>query len=411
MADGAACRDGSLEAEFITASTDQSAARLWSAAAAAPLAAVLLGWIALGQVSHVRVVLWVALVGLASLSDTAVIAAYRRRRRCHQVVLTRWPRDQFVTTCMLGGAWALAPVLLNAGVSQRDLQLVVFVFLTACGATTVVISTGPRRYFLAFQGPICLSLAVANLLQFDRTSVLLAAGAVLYLAVTTQLNEQVRVWSLNAIRFNLENVRLIGKLTHLSTHDPLTELPNRTLFDERICATAATGQPYALLYVDIDDFKKVNDQNGHAAGDDLLRWAAVQMSNSIRDSDFLARTAGDEFTILLTPIYAPAEACVIAERIRHTLTEVGRRPDSIDPVTVSIGIAVSSVGETPEHLLELADRALYTAKHQGKNQVAIYEPVCGVARAASWAQSATVTNSDGQIRPDHPESRHTALIL
>ena len=406
--DGTPRPDWSLESEYITASTDQSTGRALSTAAAAPLAAVLLGALALGHVAQARVVLWIGLVVFASVSDTAVIAIYRWRRQHRESLLVRWPNDQLVTTAMLGTAWAMAPILLNPGASQRELQLVVFVFLTGCGATAVVMNTGPRRYFLAFQGPICVSLAVVQLLQSDRTSLLLAVCAVFYLAVTTQLNEQVRVWSLHAIRFNIDNVRLIAQLTHLSTHDPLTELPNRALFGERICAVAATGQPFALLYVDIDDFKKVNDQHGHAAGDNLLRWAAARMRDAIRDGDLLARAAGDEFTILLTPIDGTAEASVIAERIRHALTTPDRMAHPIDSIAVSIGIALSVEGETPQHILELADRSLYTAKQQGKNQVAIHDPKCIVATAAICAdRPGTVTDTDRELSPNQPASAQT----
>jgi diguanylate cyclase (GGDEF)-like protein len=410
--------DPSAESAFVTAATDESSARMLSTAAAAPLAAGLLGALAVGHVDHWRVALWIGFVVIASVSDTAVAGVYRWRRAHRQLSLVRWPRDQLVTNAMLGAAWALAPVLLNAGSSRRDMQLLIVVFLSACGATAVVMNTGPRRYFLVFQCPICISVAITQLLHIDPTSLMLAVGALFYLAVTAQLNEQVRLWSLNSIRLNADNTRLIGQLTHRSTHDPLTDLPNRAMFSERIDALDAASQPFALVYIDIDDFKKVNDRHGHAAGDDLLRWVAERMRQSIRDTDLLARSAGDEFTILLTPVEGRADAGLLAERIRHAIADADADADAdgtllpINRVSVSVGVAVSHAGASAEHILELADRSLYTAKRDGKNRVVIHEWTSATPPEAETRRAPVRRNPNRPIasRTDAPASLEHSRI-
>jgi diguanylate cyclase (GGDEF)-like protein len=166
---------------------------------------------------------------------------------------------------------------------------------------------------------------------------------------------------------------------HLATHDFLTGLPNRVLLVDRILQALALARRHHLmvgvLCLDIDDFKKVNDTYGHAAGDRLITEMASRMRKSLRETDTVTRLGGDEFLLLAPAITSIAQVETIT---RHVLDEA-RHPLRIGEATLSptasVGIALYPAhGTTPEELMASADRALYAAKRLGKNGYQIAEP-------------------------------------
>jgi diguanylate cyclase (GGDEF)-like protein/PAS domain S-box-containing protein len=161
------------------------------------------------------------------------------------------------------------------------------------------------------------------------------------------------------------------RLTHQAFHDPLTGLPNRALFNNRLrqaLAKAPRSQAQiSVLFLDMDNFKLVNDSLGHAAGDELLRQVAERLRRSLREGDSVARFGGDEFTVLIDTIDNPAYALNVAERLIAVLQE----PFSLEGQTVytspSIGIAFSREGEQlADELLRHADAAMFEAKKKGR---------------------------------------------
>ncbi|HEU5424353.1 MAG TPA: EAL domain-containing protein [Nitrolancea sp.] len=165
-------------------------------------------------------------------------------------------------------------------------------------------------------------------------------------------------------------------------HDPLTTLPNRALLMQRIKQALArsgrTERPSAVLFIDLDNFKQINDTLGHQAGDHLLILIAGVLQASLRVSDTAARLAGDEFVVLLEDLNTPAEAALVAERILKQLAspfsfgEGGSGREA--QVSASIGVAISSSPlDAPEELLHRADVAMYRAKQQGKNRFEVFD--------------------------------------
>ena len=159
---------------------------------------------------------------------------------------------------------------------------------------------------------------------------------------------------------------------HAATVDPVTGVFNRRYFqvrlDEELQRSHRHQIPLALLMIDIDDFKRVNDSHGHLAGDTILRDVGDILRRSVRVFDVCARFGGEEFVIIM-PGSTSENAMRIAERIRERI-EHYRPADgllAVTRVTVSVGLAVSSAGSTVGHLLERADQALYEAKRAGKN--------------------------------------------
>jgi diguanylate cyclase (GGDEF)-like protein/PAS domain S-box-containing protein len=169
------------------------------------------------------------------------------------------------------------------------------------------------------------------------------------------------------------------QLLHDALHDPLTGLPNRALFMDRLghvlkSSQRYTGYLYAVLFLDMDRFKVVNDSFGHAAGDKLLIAIGQKLSNSLRPGDTVARLGGDEFAILLEHIGNLTDAVEIAERIQTELLS----PFSLEGHEIfsgaSIGIALSSGAyERPEHILRDADIAMYQAKAKGNSSYEIFD--------------------------------------
>jgi diguanylate cyclase (GGDEF)-like protein/PAS domain S-box-containing protein len=169
------------------------------------------------------------------------------------------------------------------------------------------------------------------------------------------------------------------RLSHQALHDPLTGLPNRALLMDRLEHAVARAHrrktPLTVLFLDLDDFKAVNDALGHECGDRLLEEVGRRLDSGARSSDTVARLGGDEFVVLLEDIGDEREATLAADRIRKDLEvpfKVGRRELS---VTASIGVAVGpSSGGDPRELLRNADLAMYRAKGNGKNRHEVYDP-------------------------------------
>ena len=173
--------------------------------------------------------------------------------------------------------------------------------------------------------------------------------------------------------------RLESKLIHDALHDPLTGLANRVLLRDHLeRALARHGRSsgtVALLFVDLDDFKRVNDSYGHAAGDEILVQVAGRLVGAVRADDVVGRQSGDEFAVLLGQVNDETEAIASAERILGEL----RRPILLGARSVvvggSVGIALTADQETTaEELLTQADAAMYAAKATGKGSHAVYDP-------------------------------------
>jgi diguanylate cyclase (GGDEF)-like protein/PAS domain S-box-containing protein len=164
-------------------------------------------------------------------------------------------------------------------------------------------------------------------------------------------------------------------------HDDLTRLANRSLFLDRLdqarLRSRRTGSAIAVMFVDLDDFKAVNDGLGHAAGDTLLCAVSERLSECLRPSDTIARLGGDEFAVLLDGVVDVAEVMTIA----HRLLDVLQLPVEIDELAVtvpaSIGIAMAEQGHAHTNLMRDADIALYRAKEQGKNRIALFDTSMG----------------------------------
>ncbi len=178
----------------------------------------------------------------------------------------------------------------------------------------------------------------------------------------------------NQVAFAIENVRLHAALTHRASHDSLTALPNRALLSDRIGETIDAGRLVAVLFIDLDDFKTVNDGLGHSVGDALLRAVAGRLRACQRPGDLVARLGGDEFGMVMHDVSAD-QVWQIGDRIVHSIAEPFRIDEHDISISCSIGAAIpDGPAESPEELLRDADVAMYVAKARGKNRYELVTP-------------------------------------
>ena len=174
-----------------------------------------------------------------------------------------------------------------------------------------------------------------------------------------------------------ERKRAEERITHMAYHDALTDLPNREEFREQLelaVMRVGCGEQFALLYLDLDNFKTINDTLGHLIGDELLKAVAARLRGCIRDGDTLARLGGDEFAVIQVGVDQPTDVAHLALRIHTAVEEVFNISNHHLTVSASIGIAMAPAnGTAPEELQKNADMALYGAKADGRGVFRFFE--------------------------------------
>jgi diguanylate cyclase (GGDEF)-like protein len=205
------------------------------------------------------------------------------------------------------------------------------------------------------------------------------ALSILQLSLEFSLVRMCECFEIERQRTDEELKRREEELAFLATHDPLTGLPNRTLILDRVEQMLARSRrsqtPVAALFVDLDNFKSINDTLGHGAGDELLRAVTARLSGVIRDADALGRLGGDEFVVVSEELSLAAGPELVAERLLDALKQpfkLGSDEETQLTVTASIGIAVGD-HTSAEELLRNADIAMYRAKWDGKNRYIVFE--------------------------------------
>ncbi|HEX2904658.1 MAG TPA: EAL domain-containing protein [Jatrophihabitans sp.] len=231
---------------------------------------------------------------------------------------------------------------------------------------------------------MALESTVASLRNIQAQAAAVAAGElnspVLQTSLPGPLGEVVHSSVETIVSAINERELAKGELAHRASHDALTELPNRAqamvLIEQALHRAQRANTKTALMFIDLDRFKAVNDTHGHAAGDEVLRAAAHRMRSAVREGDIVARLGGDEFIVLLEGISDEADTVALAERIvsltAHPVT-VGEREVRIG---ASVGLAFCRDGSVDaDHLLQEADAAAYRAKNAGRDRVEVFDDV------------------------------------
>ncbi len=226
-------------------------------------------------------------------------------------------------------------------------------------------------------------------------NITLAAGAGRQEAFTPEEAELFRIFILQG-EAGIKNLVLFDQVKSMAIRDSLTSLYNYGYFKEAVHYEVEKSRryknPLALIFLDIDDFKQINDTLGHLKGDKILRQIAAILKQGIRQSDLLCRYGGDEFVVLLSQTPAD-QAMVLAERLRRFIAESSMNPLEQDlKVTVSVGVAGLETGMSTEGLINAADEAHYRAKQAGKNRAVGSGPLTPPAPAAN-SPGKTLTSS------------------
>ncbi|OCR00300.1 diguanylate cyclase [Oscillatoriales cyanobacterium USR001] len=213
-------------------------------------------------------------------------------------------------------------------------------------------------------------IATKRSLHKDAAGNLFLVGAIRDITERKRMEEELK-------KKNAELLLSEDRLRYQAYHDPLTGLPNRQMFYERLnqCIeqAASKNKLVALLFLDLDRFKLINDSLGHDIGDLLLKGVAERLKGCLRGSDTISRLGGDEFTVILPGIPGKADAARVAEKIRDAITEVFILEDHKFSITTSIGISLYPLdGQDKESLIKNADTAMYRAKELGKNRFEFY---------------------------------------
>jgi diguanylate cyclase (GGDEF)-like protein/PAS domain S-box-containing protein len=206
---------------------------------------------------------------------------------------------------------------------------------------------------------------VYKFLRIDR-QIFYAEAASMEIQIETQ---KMILTIFQDITYRKKEEELIREMAYFCS---LTKLPNRRYLEEKLFQAISEFVHFSLMFIDLDGFKKVNDTLGHDAGDEVLKIVAGRLSNSIREEDIVSRISGDEFIIFLTQ--ADQESAIrIAERIITSFTSPMLVKGEAVNLTASIGISsYPKDGETPGELIKKADKAMYFAKHNGKNKYQLY---------------------------------------
>jgi diguanylate cyclase (GGDEF)-like protein len=206
----------------------------------------------------------------------------------------------------------------------------------------------------------------------------------------------------------LENARLYDEIRHQAVHDGLTGLANRVLFRDRVehavARNARSGGQIAVLFIDLDDFKTLNDSHGHARGDEVLAIAAGRVKEVLRPSDTAARLGGDEFAVLIEDIVDENDALTVATRLAESLRQPIPLGHVVVRIAASIGVAIGGpAGESADDLLRNADVAMYAAKGSSRGGAEVFRPALrdGATARAALAGRLRGIEERGELRLDY----------
>ncbi|HEU4487477.1 MAG TPA: diguanylate cyclase [Povalibacter sp.] len=316
-------------------------------------------------------VLWVSVTALISVMRYLHAREFRHTPE-DAVDLRHWRARVDFGTAVSGLWWGCGAVMLFP--DDLPHQVYIAFILAGMGAAAMTSYAALRRTYFLFLLPSVLPLMGRIAMEGTEVHISMAVLVGMFLIVVARSAINTERMIATVLELRAQNLELTRALHHEATHDALVDLVNYREFHARLQAEAAASfrekHPYALLFVDLDHFKQINDTAGHAAGDDALRRVAAVLKAELRASDTAARVGGDEFAVLL-PRCPRERAQVVAENILGAIralefTVAGRTLR----LGASIGVAYTDAGEhDAQTTLRAADAACYEAKRGGRNRV------------------------------------------
>lgn len=346
----------------------------------------------LGRVDQLALIIWYTTVTLVTLIRLSIEKYLNRRMKSNSLDenLMKYILFYSTGTMIAGIAWASLIMLYQAG---QPTLVQTYILVITIGIPMAALSTNAILpcTFYAFTLPLLAAILIWPQVLTDQVEIHFLLTAVIYSILVIVTGRKYHNNLRSSIENGLENHRLVEELRELAYIDHLTDLPNRRQFqvsaERTLARVKRSGASMALMLIDIDNFKFVNDTYGHEAGDELLMELANRIRHSIRINDIVtkggsdaARLGGDEFIVMLECEHKDIEVDTVAKRILNNLrTSLKIKGVNYIP-SVSIGIAIM-----PDHasdmrtLMSFADQAMYCAKQKGGNAFRVYG--CGVKDA------------------------------
>jgi diguanylate cyclase (GGDEF)-like protein len=328
------------------------------------------------------VVPWPALIAWFCVGALITWNRYRHFRQFRQLSdealdTAIWTSRLSVGAALSGVFWGSAGVLLFPA-GDLPHQVIIMFVLAGLSAAAMTSYASIRHCYFLFVLPMLLPVAVRMALEGTEIHYTMSLLILLGLGVVVRSASVTDRMINNVLKVRAENAELTRALQHQATHDALVDLVNHREFNARLQqvaqASARLREPYALLFIDLDRFKEINDNGGHAAGDETLRRVGHILKTNIRAHDTAARLGGDEFAILLPRCpRQPAEQ--IASRVLAAIQNFALdwRGGKRFAVGASIGVAYTDAGEhDASTMLRAADAACYAAKNEGRGRIHVH---------------------------------------
>ena len=377
---------------------------------------LVVGVVLWGEVPPAQIMLWVATSLLVLGARFALLKAYRRRRPSVEDA-RRWGHYFTLTSLASGVAWGLAGWFFFVP-DNAALQVFLYTSMVGLAAGSIIVTSYWLPSFFAYAVPSVGLSAMRLLLEGSVEYIGLALLMGMYLVIITRVAQVQRRATQALVQLRDENVDLVHRLSdekaaveaanrdldqrvkertqalqdevevrkqaearleHLAHHDPLTGLPNRLAFahqlDRTIAQASRARRHFALLFLDLDRFKEVNDTAGHTVGDRLLQAVAERLQSHLRAGDSLSRLGGDEFVCLLEDIPDSGHAMRVAEKMLALLSSPFQVLSHEVHLSGSIGICVfPDDGGDRDTLVRNADTAMFRAKGDGRGRAHFYTP-------------------------------------
>ncbi len=338
------------------------------------LAAVMLCWLGWERFDQQRVIVWMTLLGLSTGVRTAMFFAYLRAP-ANQRTAERWEWRYWVTLMLSAAIWGWGAFAVMPADDALG-QTLIMLFAVGMSVSAVSCYSSYRNMTLVSMGLVLLPSTGWLLLQPSTLQQGIALAVLVFAWFVVSATRSLSSALTTAWRLKHEMQRAHRLAMVASCTDELTGLNNRRAFFDNASAQHVrcrdTGTFMAVLMLDVDHFKQINDTFGHAAGDQVLQRIGAAISTSLRDNDIAGRLGGEEFAILL-PNTPPDTAIEVAERLRARIAKLCVNEQH--PVTASIGLAFAKAPATElGALLSSADSAMYLSKVSGRNRVTVAEP-------------------------------------
>jgi diguanylate cyclase (GGDEF)-like protein len=336
-----------------------------------PLAAAILSGALWGWIDHRLLIGWTGALMVIAILRVLLVYTYPRVSPTVEQV-RRWERIFVASVLLVDVCWGFGALALLRPDLLAERALVFSFLMLMAGGHAASYVAHPVTVLLGVLA-LALPITVAFALRADAPHLAMAVAAVLYLLATFRSIKTLGFFFDHNHRLAHELRREKERVERLARIDALTDLNNRRAFYELGQASLRHAtryhHPLVMLMLDIDHFKTINDQFGHAAGDAAIRAVAALIRSAYRTTDVSGRLGGEEFAILL-PETSPDAALTIAERLRSNVeAQLIEHESHTIRLTTSVGVALMREGDSLDALIARADAALYDAKHAGRNRV------------------------------------------